>query len=149
MVYGEEKLFCTGPTRAAKAEQKSLVPARQAQRSKQGRTPFICTLWVPIRLSFNSQPRATPLYSLSDANIANNVGNFSSRQIIKQSVCVSINYPHKTRLDHFCLLIPIFAEVCFNYCTVLYTPNFEYYEENSTEESKFHVFQFTRNDIIF
>ncbi len=50
--------------------------------------------------------------------IANNVGNFSSRQIIKQSVFVSIKYPHKTRLDHFCLLIPIFAEVCFEllYC---------------------------------
>ncbi len=35
IVYGEEKntVFCTGPTRAAKAEQKSLVPARQAQRT--------------------------------------------------------------------------------------------------------------------
>jgi hypothetical protein len=44
MVYGEEKIFCTGPARAVKAEQKSLVPARQAQRSNQGRTPFICTL---------------------------------------------------------------------------------------------------------
>jgi hypothetical protein len=31
IVYGEEKLFCTVPTRAAKAEQKTLVPARQAQ----------------------------------------------------------------------------------------------------------------------
>jgi len=27
--YSEEKIFCTGPTRAARAEQKSLVPARQ------------------------------------------------------------------------------------------------------------------------
>jgi hypothetical protein len=35
---------CTGPTRAAKAEQKSLVQARQAQRTNQGRVPFICTL---------------------------------------------------------------------------------------------------------
>jgi hypothetical protein len=29
-VYGREKIFCTGPTRAAKAEQKSLVPAQIA-----------------------------------------------------------------------------------------------------------------------
>ncbi len=33
---------------AAKAEQKSLVPAQQAQRINQGRTPVICTLWVTI-----------------------------------------------------------------------------------------------------
>jgi hypothetical protein len=39
-----EKIFCTWSTRAAKAEQKSLVPARQAQRTNQGRIPFICTL---------------------------------------------------------------------------------------------------------
>ncbi len=31
VVYGEEKIFGTGPTRADKAEKKSLVPARQAQ----------------------------------------------------------------------------------------------------------------------
>jgi hypothetical protein len=42
LVYGEEKLFCTGPTRAVMALQKSLGPARQAQRTNQGSTPFIC-----------------------------------------------------------------------------------------------------------
>jgi hypothetical protein len=42
IVYGEEKIFFTGPTRAAKEEQKSLEPARQAQQTNQGRTPFIC-----------------------------------------------------------------------------------------------------------
>jgi hypothetical protein len=31
IVYGEGKIFCTGPTRAAEAKQKSLVPAQQAQ----------------------------------------------------------------------------------------------------------------------
>jgi hypothetical protein len=31
-------MFCTEPTRAAKAEQKSLVQARQVQRTNQGRT---------------------------------------------------------------------------------------------------------------
>jgi hypothetical protein len=43
-VYGEEKIFCIGVTRAAKAKQKSLVPARQAQRTNQKRTSLICTL---------------------------------------------------------------------------------------------------------
>jgi hypothetical protein len=37
-VYGEEKILRTGPTREAKAEQKSIVPAIQAQRTKQRRT---------------------------------------------------------------------------------------------------------------
>jgi hypothetical protein len=44
VMYDEEKIFCTGPTKAAKAEQKSFVPAQQAQRTNQGRPPFICTL---------------------------------------------------------------------------------------------------------
>jgi hypothetical protein len=57
IVVGEEKIFCTGPTRAAKAVQN--LPARRAQR-----TPFICTPWVPICLSFNSQ-QGPPLSSLS------------------------------------------------------------------------------------
>jgi hypothetical protein len=30
LVYGEEKIFCTGPTRTAKSKQKSLVLAQQA-----------------------------------------------------------------------------------------------------------------------
>ena len=38
-----------------KAEQKSLVPARQAQQTHQRRTLFICNLWIPFCLSFNSQ----------------------------------------------------------------------------------------------
>jgi hypothetical protein len=45
IVFGEEKnIFYHGPTSAAKAEQKSLVPARQAQQTNQGRTLFICIL---------------------------------------------------------------------------------------------------------
>jgi hypothetical protein len=42
-VYGEEKIFFTGPTRAAKAEQHFFVPARQAQRINQASVgnPFI------------------------------------------------------------------------------------------------------------
>jgi hypothetical protein len=48
IVFVEQKIFCTGPTRAAKAEPKSLVPARQAQRTNQGRTPYSRTLRVLI-----------------------------------------------------------------------------------------------------
>ncbi len=33
-----KEMFRTGPTRAAKAGQKSLVPSRRAQRTNQGRT---------------------------------------------------------------------------------------------------------------
>ncbi len=60
LVYGE------GPTRAATEEQKCLVPPRQALRTNQWRTPFICTLWVPIHHSFNSRQRP-PISSLSGA----------------------------------------------------------------------------------
>jgi hypothetical protein len=41
-----------------KAEQKSLVPALQAQQINQGRTSFMCTLWVSIQ-------QGPPLSSLS------------------------------------------------------------------------------------
>ncbi len=39
-IYGKEKKFCTGPTRAAKI---SCVPSWRAQQTNQGRTPIICT----------------------------------------------------------------------------------------------------------
>ncbi len=51
-------------TREAKAGQKSIVPARLGQRVNQGWAPFICTPWVPIHFSFNSQ-QGPPLSSLS------------------------------------------------------------------------------------
>jgi hypothetical protein len=44
LLWMGKKMFCPGPTEAAKAEQKSLVPARQAQRTNQGKTSLICTL---------------------------------------------------------------------------------------------------------
>ncbi len=130
IVCGEEKIFCTGPTREAKARQHrlnmevdlqvylgsmsrdvhscthwlrprnppnpphldlytrallvskerwhlfvtpcrteiSLVAARQAQRTNQGMTPNICTPWVPICLSFNSQ-NGPPLSSITDYDV--------------------------------------------------------------------------------
>jgi hypothetical protein len=55
-------IFCTGLTRA-KAGQKSLVPAQGVQRTNQGRTPFICTLWVPIH-----RQQGPPLSSLSGSD---------------------------------------------------------------------------------
>jgi hypothetical protein len=58
-------IFCTGLTRAG---QKSIVQARQAQQTKQGRTPFICPPRVPICLSFNSRSyrgcKPTPFHSI-------------------------------------------------------------------------------------
>jgi hypothetical protein len=64
IVYDEEKISSTGPTGAAMAGQKSLVPARRAQRTNQGRTSFICTPRVPICHSFNSQRGHPSLVSL-------------------------------------------------------------------------------------
>jgi hypothetical protein len=47
-------------TSAAKAEQKSLVPTRQAQRTNQGGTPFICTPQSPVT-SVSTVSRGPPL----------------------------------------------------------------------------------------
>jgi hypothetical protein len=60
-----QRHICIGLPRAAPAVQKSVVPPRQAQRTNQGRTPFISTLWVQIHLSFNSQ-QGPHLSDLSD-----------------------------------------------------------------------------------
>ena len=49
-VWWEKKYFALGRIEQTKAGQKSLAPALQAQPTSQGRTPFICTLWVPITL---------------------------------------------------------------------------------------------------
>jgi hypothetical protein len=40
--------LCTGPTGAAKAGQKSFVPARRAQRNNQERTPVKFITRVPL-----------------------------------------------------------------------------------------------------
>ncbi len=47
-----KKIFCTDLNSQGKT---ALVPARQAQRSNQERISFVCPLWVPIHLRFNSQ----------------------------------------------------------------------------------------------
>jgi hypothetical protein len=63
IVSGEEKIFCTRPTRATKAGQKYLLPARRAQRTNQGRTLFICTPRVPFS-TVSTVSRGIPLYTL-------------------------------------------------------------------------------------
>ncbi len=55
----------------------------------QGRTPFICTLWVPIHLSFNSQ-QGPPLSSLS-GYLSQNV-KLSAQSLNLSSPCVSGRY---------------------------------------------------------
>ncbi len=49
IVYGGEKIFGTGLTTVEQPRQDKspLVPERRAQRTNQGRTPFICTLQSP------------------------------------------------------------------------------------------------------
>ncbi len=56
-----KKIFCTGPTRAAKAEQKSLVPARTNQRRKD---PFHLYSLSPHSPQFQQSAGATLRYSL-------------------------------------------------------------------------------------
>ncbi len=60
IVYDEKKISYTG---AAKVEQKSLVPARQAKRTNQGRASVNCTLWVPIHVTVIF---AVPLFSMAN-----------------------------------------------------------------------------------
>ncbi len=54
VVYGDGKRFCTWPTRSAKAGQKSLVPARQAQWTNQEGPLSFVIFESPFCLSFNS-----------------------------------------------------------------------------------------------
>ncbi len=55
-------IFCTGLTSAAKSGQNALVPAWGAQRTNQGRTPFICSQESPPRLpQFQQSAGASPV----------------------------------------------------------------------------------------
>jgi hypothetical protein len=60
MVFGEEKIVCTELTSAAKTEQKSLVPARQAQRTNQGRGPLLYVLLESPFASVSTVSRGHP-----------------------------------------------------------------------------------------
>ncbi len=69
IVYGavrKKKIFVLGRLEQPRQNKNLLYrhSARQAPRTNQGRNPVICPLWVPIHLSFNSQP-GSPLSGLS------------------------------------------------------------------------------------
>ncbi len=55
-----KNLFCTRPTTATKAAQKSYVPARRAQRTNQGKTPSFVLLESPF-IPLSTVSRGTPL----------------------------------------------------------------------------------------
>ncbi len=63
-VQWKKKYFVLGRLEQLRQKKSSCTIARQAQRNNQGRAPFICTLWVPVHLSFDRQ-HGQPLYSLS------------------------------------------------------------------------------------
>jgi hypothetical protein len=48
IVYGEEKIFYAGETRAAKAEQKFSCTGTTGPTNQPRKAPFINTLWVPF-----------------------------------------------------------------------------------------------------
>jgi hypothetical protein len=62
IVYGEEKIFCTGSTRAAKAEQKSAGTTSPTNKPKIGR--FHLYSMSPHSPQFQQSAGATLLYSL-------------------------------------------------------------------------------------
>ncbi len=62
IAYGEEKLYCTVPTRAAKVGHKSLVLARQVHRTNQGKIHLYSL--SPHLPQFQQSAGATPLQSL-------------------------------------------------------------------------------------
>ncbi len=100
-----KKIFCTGPTRAAKAEDKSLVQASQTiEPTKEGLLSFVVCSLSTLSLSFNSQQRP-PLSSLSVWNSEKNEGHFitqfcpffmqNTTIFILQKVAISDGYYYK------------------------------------------------------
>jgi hypothetical protein len=73
IVYGEAKIFFTGPTRAAKAEQKSLTPARQVQRTSH-KGPLSFDLFESPLPQFPKSTGATPIKSLRAGIFKQNMG---------------------------------------------------------------------------
>jgi len=63
-IVERKKIFCAGPTRAATAKQKSLVPARLAQRNIQGKNPFHLYSMSPHSPQFQQSAGATLLFYL-------------------------------------------------------------------------------------
>jgi hypothetical protein len=59
IVYDEEKIFCTGLTRAAKAEQKFLVPALSSPTNQPRKKPFHLYSLSPLSPLFQQSEGAT------------------------------------------------------------------------------------------
>ncbi len=92
-----KQCFVLGWLEQAKAWQKSLVPARRAKRSNQGRTPFICTpggLFASV-----STARATPLWCLC----------YDLNTLLPQH----LSYTHKPSNHRLGLLPPVRRSVLF------------------------------------
>jgi hypothetical protein len=58
-----KNILCTGPTGAAEAEQKSLVPARQAQQTNQEEGLLSLYSLSPHLPQFQQSAGTTPLYN--------------------------------------------------------------------------------------
>jgi hypothetical protein len=61
IVYGEEKMFCTGPTRAAGSEQKSLVPALQYKPNEPTKKEPLSFVRFESPFTSEQSAEATPL----------------------------------------------------------------------------------------
>ncbi len=72
--WGKNILYGTGPNRSSQGRKKTLVPKRQAKQTNQWRTSLICSLWVPIHCSFNSQ-QGPPLSCLSGDNVSSKMNS--------------------------------------------------------------------------
>jgi hypothetical protein len=64
IVHGEEINICTGPTRAAKAEQKSPVTGTTSQTDQPRKDPFHLSSLSPNSPRFQQSAVVTPLESL-------------------------------------------------------------------------------------
>ncbi len=87
-------IFCSGLTNAAKAGQNSFVPARQAQRTSQRKTPFMCTQRVPICLSINSH-QGPPLSDISghhEPPEATSLLHKSLPRMFRPSICLTFHF---------------------------------------------------------
>ncbi len=101
-----------------------------AQGSNHGRTPFHCTLWVSIHLSFNSQqmPPLSSLSGFSPYNIVEKDFTVSMLFRIKQTGCWVWNRSRRLQAKGNILSLekrrkisnPIFYYICFLFACHLF-----------------------------
>ncbi len=101
-----KKIFLTMLTRAAKAGQKSLVPARHTQRTNQGRTPFHLYYLRPHSPQFQQSSQRPPLSSLSDCNKSkNSVVNGDSKSTNKRGLPWLVRWACPAAKREFCSVL--------------------------------------------